>query len=210
MSDALTTAGIADAVRRMHARVGAIRDELNAADRVLGDGDTGMTIASVVDAWVAACAEPGASVGSLLQKLARETRRSSGSSLASVLGMGLMAAGKSAGERSTVDRATIAAMLDAAVTAISERSGATPGDKTVLDTLIAMRDALAGDMHDAGNAVVQSASAALEMFRTREARIGRARVYGAKSIGHDDPGMLAARLLLRAATDCSSNERSPG
>jgi hypothetical protein len=28
---------------------------------------------------------------------------------------------------------------------------------------------------------------------------GRARIYGAKSAGHDDPGMLAALLLLRAA-----------
>jgi hypothetical protein len=41
MTDAPTTAGIADAVRRMYANLDAIREELNAADRVMGDGDTG-------------------------------------------------------------------------------------------------------------------------------------------------------------------------
>ena len=56
MSAAPTTAGIADAVRRMHAGLDTIRDELNAADRVMGDGDTGMTVADVVTAWHAALA----------------------------------------------------------------------------------------------------------------------------------------------------------
>jgi dihydroxyacetone kinase-like protein len=182
----------------MHAHAPAIRDELNAADRVLGDGDTGMTIASVVDAWDAACTNVPEAVGPLLQQLARETRRASGSSLASVLGIGLMAAGKVAGEGATVDEKTMAGMLDAAVAAIQERSGATPGDKTVLDTLIAIRDAPAKPEQDAVDAATAAATFALETFRAKEARVGRARVYGAKSIGHDDPGMLSLVLLLRA------------
>jgi dihydroxyacetone kinase-like protein len=187
MSASLTTGGIADAVRRMHASRDAIRDALNAADRAVGDGDTGMTVASVVDAWHAALDAPHADVGAMLQQLGRETRRATGSSLGSVIGIGLAAIGRS-GATSPV------AMLDAATAAIVERSGATPGDKTILDSLIAMREALASD----GDAL-DAARRALDAFRAREARIGRARVYGARSAGHDDPGMLAALLLLRAA-----------
>jgi hypothetical protein len=186
-SDAPTTAGIADAVRRMHANLDTIRDELNAADRVLGDGDTGMTVASVVDAWRAALANDYQDVGTMLRELGRETRRATGSSLGSVMGIGLSAAGKS-GATSTV------AMLDAATAAITERSGATPGDKTILDALLAIRDALAE-----GRDPADAAKGALDTFRTRDAKIGRARIYGAKSAGHDDPGMLAALLLVRAA-----------
>jgi phosphoenolpyruvate---glycerone phosphotransferase subunit DhaL len=186
MSDAPTTAGIADAVRRMHASLDAIRDELNAADRVMGDGDTGMTVASVVTAWHAALSSEYGDVGAMLQALGRETRRATGSSLGSVMGIGLSAAGRSGA-------ASAVAMLDAAVAAITERSGAAPGDKTILDALIAIRDAVAQ-----GRDPVEGAREALEAFRTREAKIGRARIYGAKSAGHDDPGMLAALLLLRA------------
>ena len=192
MSEALTSAVIADAVRRIAAHVDAIRDELNAADRALGDGDTGMTIAAVVAAWSTALQAPAADVGATLAQLGRETRRATGSSLGSVMGIGLTAAGKAA--TSPVDRDAMVAMLSAAADAITERSGASAGDKTILDSLLAMRDAVARDA-----SVVDAAAKALDDFRSREARIGRARMYGAKAIGHDDPGMLAALLLLRAA-----------
>lgn len=187
MSGAPTVAGIAEAVRRMHAGIDAIREELNAADRAMGDGDTGMTVASVVAACNAACASEHADVGAMLQALGRETRRASGSSLASVMGIGLAAAGKSGATSAE-------AMLAAAANAITERSGAAAGDKTILDSLLAIRAALAR-----GEDPVQAARHALDEFRPREAKIGRARVYGAKSAGYDDPGMLAALLLLRAA-----------
>jgi len=201
MSEVLTAAGIAAAARRMHAGIDPIRDALNAADRVLGDGDTGMTVASVVAAWQGALASPSADAGVLLLALGRETRRATGSSLGSVLAIGITAAGRAAAARGAIDRDTLVGMLGAAADAIAERSGAAAGDKTILDSLVAVRAALA----DAppGSALpavaVDGAARALEAFRTREARIGRARIYGAKSIGHDDPGMLAALLLLRAA-----------
>ena len=182
-----TTAGIAEAVRRMHCEIDGIREELNAADRVMGDGDTGMTVASVVEAWHAALANRYDDVGAMLRELGRETRRATGSSLGSVMGIGLSAAGKSGAT-------SIVGMLDAATAAITERSGARAGDKTILDALVAIRDAIAE-----GRDPVDAARHSVDAFRTREAKIGRARIYGAKSAGHDDPGMLAALLLARAA-----------
>ena len=187
MSVAPTAGDIAGAVRRMHARIDALRDELDAADRVLGDGDTGKTVADVVDAWQAALAEPHADAGTLLKALGAQTRRATGSSLGSVMGIGLSAAGRSGATEAI-------GMLDAAIAAIMERSGASAGDKTILDSLIAIRESLAQD-EDA----IVGAQRALDAFRMREAKIGRARIYGARSAGHDDPGMLAALLLLRAA-----------
>jgi hypothetical protein len=183
----MTTGEIADAIRRIHRDLDTIRDALNAADRVMGDGDTGMTVANVVTAWHAALANDYADASAMLLALGRETRRATGSSLGSVMGIGLSAAGKSGATDA-------AAMLDAAIAAITERSGASPGDKTILDSLVAIREALA-----AGNDPVDAAQQALDAFRTRETKIGRARIYGAKSAGHDDPGMLAALMLLRVA-----------
>jgi phosphoenolpyruvate---glycerone phosphotransferase subunit DhaL len=187
MTEALTTARIADAVKRLHGKVEDIREELNAADRVLGDGDTGMTVASVIAAWNLALASDFGSVPAMLKHLGQETRRATGSSLGSVLAIGLIAASKE-------DGTSLPGMLDAATAAITERSGATAGDKTMLDSLLAVRQAVA-----TGSSALDAAQTALDDFRGREARIGRARIYGAKSVGHDDPGMLAAVLMLRAA-----------
>lgn len=201
MSDALTPAGIAAAVRRMHAHSDAIRDELNAADRLLGDGDTGMTVASVIAAWAGAVDAPYDSVGALLQQLGRETRRASGSSLGGVLAIGLIAAGKDAATRERTDRAAVVSLLAAAADAIAGRSGAGVSDKTILDSIIAVRTAVADAPPERAlaPAAIEAAARALDEFRQRQSRVGRARIYGEQSIGHDDPGMLAALLLLRAA-----------
>ena len=187
MTGDLTSVRIAHAVQRIHCNIDGIRDQLNAADRVLGDGDTGMTIASVVAAWKGAVAGDQSDAAAMLQQLGRETRRATGSSLGSVMAIGLIAAGKVGGMSTT-------AMLDAAAAAISERSGAVAGDKTILDSLLAVRDALAQQ-----RSAVDAAQQALDNFRSRQAKVGRARIYGEQSVGHDDPGMLAALLLLRAA-----------
>jgi dihydroxyacetone kinase-like protein len=198
---ALTPAAIDAAVRRIAAAAPALRDELDAADRVLGDGDTGMTVASVVAAWHEALDEPAADVGTALQRLARATRRATGSSLGSVVAIALNAAGRSAAGHVSVDRARLVALLDAATGAIAERSGASPGDKSILDALLHVRDGLAhaADEADLLAVATHAARDALEAFHGRESRLGRARIYGARSIGHDDPGMLAALKVLDAA-----------
>ena len=91
-------------------------------------------------------------------------------------------------------------MLAAAAQKITERSGAAAGSKTVLDSLLRIeRDArAAGDGYGLA-AATGSAKAALDEFRDRETLVGRARMYGAKTKGLDDPGMLAAYLLLSAS-----------
>ena len=198
----LTSADLAHAVERMHARIDSLRDELNAADRLLGDGDTGMTIAQVVKAWGVACADLPADVGEAFVLLGRETGRATGSSLGAVLATGLSAAGRSVRGTEAVDSAGIALMLSAAAQKITERSGATAGAKSFLDSLLRVEQDLrnAGTDGSYGLAdAVASTAGALSEFRERESKLGRARMYGEKSRGHDDPGMLAAYLLLNAA-----------
>ena len=198
----LTTPDIVRAVERIDADTPAIRDELNAADRVLGDGDTGMTIAEVVASWRAICHELPADVGEALVLLGRATGRATGSSLGAVLATGLSAAGRGVRGKDALAPSEVAAMLAAAAQKITERSGASSGAKTILDSLLRVER----DLRDAGSttpypldAAVASAAAALAEFRARPSLLGRARMYGSKSAGHDDPGMLAAYLLLNAA-----------
>lgn len=196
----LTTAKLTQAIGRIEARVTAIRDELNGADRHLGDGDTGMTVAQVVVGWSSAAAALPPDAGAALLALGRETSRSTGSSLGSVFAMALSAAGRDARGKEALSRSDIVAALSAATKTVSERSGAAPGDKCVLDSLLAIERRLADAVEDADPLLEAEAAAqaCLLEFRTRESKLGRARMYGAKSIGHDDPGMLAVVLLLAA------------
>ena len=194
----LTTAQLGRAIAAIDTRIAAIRDELNAADRHLGDGDTGMTVAQVAAGWSSAAAELPADVGAALLALGRETSRSTGSSLGSVFAMALSAAGRAVRGKDDLSRSDIVAALSAATTTVSERSGAAPGDKCVLDSLLSIehRLAQAGDDADLLAQAQAAAHASLLEFRARESKLGRARMYGARSIGHDDPGMLAVVLLL--------------
>ena len=42
---------------------------------------------------------------------------------------------------------------------------------------------------------------ALESFRDKRATVGRARIFGDKSVGLDDPGMLAMERIVKALVD---------
>jgi hypothetical protein len=197
----LTAQALAAGIDRMAAGIVPIRDALNAADRRLGDGDTGMTIEQVVNAWDAVALDATADMGEVLIALGRQTARATGSSLGSVLAIGLGAAGRAVRGQGTLDRAGMVAALAAAGDAIVTRSGASLGDKTVLDSIAHIRDAMtaAPDAASICDVTLEAAEQALDAYREREAHIGRARMYGAKSAGFDDPGMLAVVLLLKAA-----------
>ena len=136
-------------------------------------------------------------VGEALRRLGQETRRASGSSLASVAAIALAAAGKAITGKSSVDGADLRGALAAAAEAITARSGAAPGDKTVLDSLVRIAAELEGSTSDAIGVAIKGATSALDELRDRECRVGRSRMYGARTVGRDDPGMLAALLLLR-------------
>jgi dihydroxyacetone kinase-like protein len=197
----LTTAALVQAIDHLAAQLTPIRDRLNEADSTLGDGDTGMTVARMVEAVQAISAELPPDVGAALVQCGRACSRATGSSLGAVIAMALTAAGRSARGQVAVDRASLANMLAAASAIIQERSGATPGDKTVLDSLLAIRDACASAGPGAllRELAVGAAGDALEKLRGREAKLGRARMYGPRSAGLDDPGMLAVHLVLKAA-----------
>ena len=202
----LTTAILVQSIQRIAEQVGAIRDRLNDADSKLGDADTGMTVARMIEAVHGVVAGLPADVGAALAQCGRECSRATGSSLGSVIAMGLTAAGRTVRGQEAVDRVGVTQMLAAATATIEERSGATRGDKTVLDSLFAIYDALAvpGSSGSLRQIAVEAADTALEVFRPREAKLGRARMYGAKSAGLDDPGMLAVCLVLAAARERST------
>lgn len=113
---------------------------------------------------------------------------------------GLMAAAKEAKGKETIETAELPALIAAARDKMMDRGKAELGGKTVLDTLDAMAKALVGADRPA-DAAVKAAHDAQDAFRDKPATVGRARIFAAKSVGMDDPGMLAMTKIVEALTD---------
>jgi dihydroxyacetone kinase len=191
---------VARAVGRAQEHMGTLEQELNEADSRLGDGDTGSMLARVVDRMSATDLAPAEDVGAALGLLARSTLSATGSSLGTLIATALMTMSRQTKGQREVAWEELAGLLISARDAMMARGGAQLGDKTVLDALDAVASALSGQTD--GNAAAARAQVgaqdALERFRDQPCRIGRARMFPEKSIGSDDPGMLALARIIEA------------
>ena len=196
----ITVASIAAAVTRADKAMGGLEQILNDADAKLGDGDTGGMLARVIGKMAEVDLSSTADPGAALSQLAKAATVATGSSLGTLFATGLLAAGREAKGRATLDVGDLSSLFATARDAMIARGGASLGDKTVLDSLDAIAEALKGaeTPEQAARDAAKAASEALETFRSRPNRIGRARMFGDQTIGIDDPGMLALKELSAA------------
>lgn len=195
----LTRATLAEGLARIAAHMEAVADELNALDGKLGDGDLGVTMVRGGREVMGLLPDLPADLGQALMQVAQGFTRMSGSSFGTLTATGLMAAAKAVKGRQEVPWAEVPDLLGAAFDMMRTRGKADLGDKTVLDTIHAAAEAAKG-LYDPW-VILEAMAAAVDRImddmRGQEARIGRARIFGEKSRGLDDPGMLAFRHMLR-------------
>ena len=194
----ITVQTLRDAVARSHSRMARLEDPLNAADALLGDGDTGSMFARVIEKMAATDLTDTIDVGAAFNALARATMAATGSSLGTLLATALLTFAKSTKGRSEVPWSELSGLIEQAIEAIKARGGASLGDKTILDALHSIAQSLTGidDASTSAHAAETGARAALEHFKPQSCKIGRARLFPEKSTGAHYPGMLALALLL--------------
>ena len=200
MSTALTTAVLCDSIKRIVAKLEMCADELNSLDALLGDGDLGVTMLRGGRSVLAELPYLPDDLGMALLKCAQALTRLSGSTYGTLLATGLMSAAKATKGRREVPWSEISSLLANAISAMSQRSGGKLGDKTVLDALESVRAATDG-LQDPATLVAaadQAVAAALDRFRNQPSGQGRARIFGDKSVGKDDPGMVAFKRITEA------------
>jgi dihydroxyacetone kinase-like protein len=194
---------LVQAVGRAEAVMPALEQELNAADALLGDGDTGGMLVRVV-AGLAKTTVREEDLGAAFLDYAKAAGSATGSSLGTLFATALLAMGRGTKGRPGVPLAELGPLLAVARDAMLKRGQASLGDKTVIDVLDAVSRVIEGKSEWAAiaPAAAEVATATLERFRGEPCGIGRARMFGDKSRGLDDPGMLAfVRLTLALATD---------
>ena len=191
-----TTSDLRSAASRLAATADGAQAELNALDGQLGDGDLGITVAT---GWkeVANEAMPD-DVGMAFLAASKAFQRVSSSSYGTLTATALMAAAKKTKGRTDIPWSEVPALVASARDAMMERGKGALGDKSVLDIVDAVARAIDGmdDPRAMAAAASAAADAAMDEFRVKPNRLGRARMFAEKSVGMDDPGMRAFVLLL--------------
>ena len=196
----ITTDSIKTAATKIAQLMEESADELNAADGLLGDGDLGITMVRGFREIIEVRDSLPDDVGMALFQCAKAFTKSSGSSYGTLLATGLMSVAKKKKGQQEIQVEEISALLNDALDAMKQRGKAELGDKTVLDVIAASSQA-AKDQSDGSSvlkAVNDAVTSTIDEFRSRQSKIGRARIFSEKSIGLDDPGMLAFRKMLEA------------
>lgn len=188
------------AIRRVDIAMQRDFDRLNAADGALGDGDLGVTMSRGMTAISGLASTLPADLGQALFACAQAFTKTSGSSYGTLMATGLMSAAKTLKGRTTVEASEISGLIAVARDAMQARGKAELGGKTVLDSLDAMARATAGlsDPAAVASAAADAARGAEAALRDKPATIGRARIFGDKTIGMDDPGMIAMTAIAEA------------
>lgn len=195
-----TTTSLRAGIVRIAVHIEESADELNRLDGALGDGDLGVTMVRGARGLLEAAPKLPDDVGLALLQCAQVFTKVSGSTYGTLLATGLMSAAKPTKGRTEVPWAEVADLLGAALEGMMKRGRGSLGDKTVLDALEAARAAAAGRDDPVGLALAvdEAVAGALARFRDQPAKQGRARIFGDKSVGLDDPGMVAFKRVVEA------------
>lgn len=193
----------------MHASIRVVqekRDELNALDGAIGDGDHGLTmeigwkaVQSVLDAT-----DGSETITELCDEIAEAFLESVGASAGPLYSSGFKSAGQAVSDRLNLNASAMAAWVAGMATGIQSRGGAEVGQKTMIDAWVpaatAARDAAArgssakGCLSDAARAAAAGAESTAHLI----SQMGRSKKLGERARGHVDPGAASAALLLSA------------
>jgi len=180
------------------ATISAHADELTSLDQAIGDGDHGYNMKRGFDALLAeADALAAKPLPEALKAAGTKLVMTVGGASGPLFGTFLMGLGKEM--PAAPDRAAFAAAFARAVDAVAARGKSEAGQKTMLDVLYPVRDALAAGTSCAE--VAAAADAAAEATVPMKALRGRASFLGERSIGHMDPGSRSSALLVRTVAE---------
>ena len=199
MAASLSVELMKGAVARVGAKMEEVADELNSLDAALGDGDLGVTMVRGTRAILADLDTfPADDIGAALLKCAQGFTKTSGSTFGTLVATGLMAMARRTKGEAEISWRDLAPLLDEALAAMSSRGKAELGDKTVLDALDAVRRGIEGHDDPSGMAAaaLREMRETLDRLREEPARQGRARIFADRSIGRDDPGMIAVQRVV--------------
>jgi dihydroxyacetone kinase-like protein len=170
-------------------------DELTALDRAIGDGDHGLNMKRGFEAVRAdADALAAKPLPEALKAIGTRLVMTVGGASGPLFGTLFMSLGKELPAEPS--RADLTASLAKAVEAVAARGKSQVGQKTMLDVLHPVHEALLAGTGP--KEVAEAADAAAEATAPMKASRGRASFLGERSVGHIDPGARSSAIIVRA------------
>jgi dihydroxyacetone kinase len=186
----------------------AAETRLTEMDRLVGDGDLGISLARGGRAIEAEMPTYPFDDGSAtLSELAVTLQHALAGSSGPLYGVLLLRAAQTLRSANRLDGAAWAEATVEACDAISQLGGAKLGDRTMLDALIPFAQAFRQAMNDGEGAIEAIRVAVTEAERSAEGtanllpRRGRSTYLAERALGHPDPGAIAVTVWLRAVAD---------
>ena len=178
--------------------IAAHAEELTALDQAIGDGDHGLNMKRGFEA-VRSEAEAFAAkpLPEALKAIGTKLVMTVGGASGPLFGTLFMALGKEIS--AAPDRASLTLAFGKAIEAVAARGKSQVGQKTMLDVLQPVHEALLQGKTAAE--IADSADAAAEATVPMKALRGRASFLGDRSIGHMDAGARSTALLVRTVAE---------
>lgn len=187
--------------RNACAEVIAAEAELTEIDARFGDADHGFTMAKVCNAILKAIDESDGGIQTMLDDMAMAVMAINGGSAVPLWNTWLDGMQEGAEDSEEVDVAGIQAIFARAFEELDEMSGARVGDKTMMDALIPASEAIAAysgsDEAELFALAAAAAQAGAENSKNFPSKFGRAKSYGAKTIGTPDAGAMSMACFFR-------------
>ena len=169
-------------------------DDFNSADGKVGDGDLGITILHGLDEINNSISKFGDDIGANFMLCSQAFVKKSGSSFGTLIAFSFMNISKNLKGKNQCNHDDIIVIFDTALKTILEKGKTNLGDKTIADSL----DLIIKNLKDNQNyseVFKSSTKQALEDFKGKKIKIGRARMFEDKTMYLDDPGMFALNRL---------------
>ena len=198
------------AARLQHACASVLsaEQELTEIDSKFGDADHGLTMAKIAHAVSEAVEQSEGGIQAMLDDAATAVMTLNGGSAVPLWNTWLDGLQEEAPEGGEIDVPGLQAIFAKALEELNDMSGAQVGDKTMMDALIPASEAIAAYTgSDEGGLFAAAAKAAAEgaeNSRNFVSKFGRAKSYGAQTIGTPDAGAMSMAYFFRGLAQDSS------
>ena len=197
----LTKAEFAQRLKNACLTVIAAEAELTEIDAKFGDADHGFTMAKVCNAIMTAIEDSDGGIQTMLDDAAMAVMAINGGSAVPLWNTWLDGMQEGAPEEEKIDVAGIKAIFAKAFEELDEMSGAKVGDKTMMDALIPASEAIAAYEGESEaelfTLAAAAAAAGAENSKNFPSKFGRAKSYGAKTIGTPDAGAMSMSCFFQ-------------
>ena len=169
-------------------------DDFNSADGKIGDGDLGVTILHGLEEVNNNVSKFSDDIGANFMLCSQAFVKKSGSSFGTLIAFSFMNISKNLKGKTECNHDDIVSIFETALKTILERGKTNLGDKTIADSLDLIMKNLKNNQNYS-DVFKSSTKQALENFKGKKIKIGRARMFEEKTMDLDDPGMFAINRL---------------